>query len=102
MTRFPLLKALLVACLGAIIIQPLAAQTKDKDAPAWIRSAKSGLWSAAATWEGGKVPAASARVHVRSGHTVTYDVNSDQAIRAIHIAGTMTFARDKNTRLDVG
>ncbi len=102
MTKFPMLKALLVACLGAMIVQPLAAQTKDKDAPAWIRSAKSGPWSAAATWEGGQVPAASARVHVRTGHTVTYDLNSDQAIRSIHIAGTMSFARDKNTRLDVG
>ena len=77
-------------------MQPLVAQTKDKDAPAWIRSAKSGLWSAAATWEGGKVPAASARVHVRTGHTVTYDLHSDQAIRAIHVAGTMTFPRQEH------
>lgn len=106
MTRTPLTRALFVGCLsvmlGGIAVRPLSAQTKDKDAPAWIRSAKSGLWSAAATWEGGKVPAASARVHVRTGHTVTYDLNSDQAIRAIHVAGTLTFARDKTTRLDVG
>ena len=29
-------------------------------------------------------------------------MNSDQAIRAIYVAGTLTFARDKTTRLDVG
>jgi hypothetical protein len=33
---------------------------------------------------------------------VLYDVNSDQPIRSIHIAGTLTFARDRDTRLDVG
>ena len=33
---------------------------------------------------------------------MTYDVQSDQAIRLIHVAGTLTMARDKDTRLDVG
>jgi hypothetical protein len=33
---------------------------------------------------------------------VTYDVSSDQAIRAIHVAGTLRFAPDRDTRLDVG
>src|SRR5207245_1465710 len=94
--------ALLVGLYGAWAVQPLAAQTKNQDAPKWIRSAQSGPWSAAATWEGGKVPPAGARVHVRTLHTVTYDVNSDHAIRAVHVAGTLTFARDKTTRLDVG
>ena len=61
-------------------------QSQGKDAPAWIRSAKSGLWSDAATWEGGKVPPTGSRVQVRTGHAVTYDLNSDQAIRAIHVA----------------
>lgn len=107
MTRFSWTRALLVGFLDAIVVglaasDRLAAQPKDKDAPAWTRSAKSGLWSAASTWEGGKIPAASARVQVRTGHIVTYDVNSDQAIRAIHVAGTLTFARDKTTWLDVG
>ncbi len=67
-----------------------------------IRSAKSGPWSEKATWEGGVVPGAGARVQVKAGHTVTYDVVSDQAIRVIHIAGTLDFARDRDTRLDVG
>jgi uncharacterized protein (TIGR03067 family) len=70
--------------------------------PDLIRSAKSGPWSVAVTWEGGKVPGAGAKVQVRAGHTVTYDLSSDQVIRSIHVAGTLTFARDRDTRLDVG
>jgi hypothetical protein len=41
-------------------------------------------------------------VQIRTGHTVTYDRSSDEAIRTIHVAGTLTFARDRTTRLDVG
>ena len=48
----------LAALTAVVFSQSAAAQTKDKDAPPWIRSAKSGPWSAPATWEGGKVPAA--------------------------------------------
>src|SRR5262249_20282118 len=70
--------------------------------PELIRSARSGPWSAGATWEGGKVPSAGARVQVREGHAVLYDVKSDAVIRLLHVAGTLTFARDRDTRLDVG
>jgi hypothetical protein len=94
---------LFLACfLSVIIFRPLAAQNPGHDAPEWIRSAKGGLWSEAATWQGGKVPPAGARIQVRAGHAVTYDLNSEQPIRAIHVAGTLRFARDKTTRLDVG
>src|SRR5262249_8677102 len=75
----------------------------DKPAPPpLIRSAQSGLWSRPATWEGGKVPGAGSRVQVRQGHVVTYDVQSDQPIRLVHVAGTLSFAPDRDTRLDVG
>ncbi len=84
----------------------LRADTAKKNAadslPPVIRSAGSGLWSAGATWEGGKVPAAGARVLIRSGHRIVYDVNSAETIRGINIAGTLRFAPDKETRLDVG
>src|SRR5437588_473689 len=66
------------------------------------RSAKSGPWSAPATWEGGKVPGAGARVLIRTGHRVVYDLKSDRAIRAVNVAGTLSFAPDRDTRLDVG
>src|ERR1044072_7992828 len=75
----------------------------DKTAkPAVVCSARSGLWSAPATWEGGKVPGAGARVLIREGHKVVYDVKSDRAIRAVNVAGPLSFAADRDTRLDVG
>ena len=67
-----------------------------------VRTHRSGDWSNAETWDGGKVPAAGARVQIRQGHHVRYDVESDQVIRSIHVAGILEFARDRNTRLDVG
>src|SRR5262245_48055706 len=72
------------------------------DPPLLVRSAKSGDWSAAGTWEGGNLPAAGERVQIREGHVVRYDVKGDRAIRSIHVAGTLSFATDKDTRLDVG
>jgi hypothetical protein len=69
---------------------------------AFVTSARSGPWSQPATWEGAKVPGAGSRVRIAEGHTVTYDMASDQVIRMIHVAGTLTFAHDRDTRLDVG
>ena len=67
-----------------------------------FRSARSGPWSAGDTWEGNKVPGAGARVLIRAGHRIVYDVKSDASIRGINVAGTLTFAPDRDTRLDVG
>ena len=64
-------------------------------------SAKSGPWSDPATWDG-KPPQAGARVQVHAGHVVTYDVESADALRLVHVAGTLTFSREKNTRMEVG
>jgi hypothetical protein len=102
MARSPLTSVLLPCFLSVIALRPAAGEHNGNEAPAWIHSAKSGPWSEAATWQGGKVPPAGSCVQVRAGHTVTYDLNSDQAIRTIHVAGTLSFARDRTTRLDVG
>jgi hypothetical protein len=91
-----------VCCLRLLALLPVAASTRAAEAPAWIRSAKNGPWSAATTWQGGQVPPAGSCVQVRRGHTVTYDLNSDRAIRTLHVTGILRFARDKTTRLDVG
>jgi hypothetical protein len=72
------------------------------DPPTLVRSTGSGLWSDATIWEGGRVPGAGARVQVRSGHAIIYDIQSDAAIRSIHIAGTLQFDPNRDTRLDVG
>src|SRR5262245_22924 len=94
---------MLAVVIGLLAAAPLLADDRPaKAAPPLVRSARSGAWSAPATWEGGKVPAAGARVQIRTGHVVTYDVKSDRVIRSIHVAGTLTFARDRDTRLDVG
>ena len=37
-----------------------------------------------------------------AGHRVVYDIKSSQTIRGINIAGTLSFATDRDTRLDVG
>lgn len=91
----PLLTLLLVVFSIAIASSAFAAD-------AWIASARGGNWSDSATWAGGKVPAAGARVHVRPGHVVVYDVKSETPIRAVYVAGTLTFAADRDTQLNVG
>jgi hypothetical protein len=91
--------------IGVIGAEALGAEpAADGPARGLIRSTRSGPWSAPATWEGGRVPGAGARVQVRTGHAVTYDVTDGAAaaIRSIHVAGTLTFARDRDTLLDVG
>jgi hypothetical protein len=67
-----------------------------------VRSAQNGPWSAAGTWEGGKVPAAGVKVQIRQQHTVIYDVHSTYVIRSLHVAGTLKFATDRDTLLECG
>ncbi len=66
-----------------------------------VRSERSGNWSDAKTWAGEQVLGAGP-VQIRAGHHVRYDLESDQVIRSVHVAGTLEFVRDRNTRLDVG
>src|SRR5262249_52119826 len=65
-------------------------------------SAKSGAWSEGATWAGGKVPAGGDRVLIKPGHRVLYDVKSESVIRGLNIAGSLVFATDTDTVLNVG
>lgn len=99
--RCPWLKLTVLAVVGLAALGYFSLRSFAKPATL-IRSAKSGAWSAGDTWEGGKVPGKEARVQVREGHKVTYDVNGGPVIRSIHVAGTLAFAQDKDTRLDVG
>lgn len=88
-------------CTALLACLVLATDTRA-DHPPLIRSRQSGAWSDGSTWEGGIAPTSGAKVQVRAGHAVVYDVNSDRAIRSIHVAGTLRFATDRDTRLDVG
>jgi hypothetical protein len=92
------LRPLLATLLIGLLFLPAA----RADAPGILRSAKSGPWSQPATWEGNAVPRAGDRVQIVTGHTVTYDVHSEAVIRSLHVAGTLTFARDRDTLLAVG
>ena len=74
-------------------------------APAWsadLYSKQSGPWSAKETWDAGRAPRKGDRVIIRAGHAVGYDIDSKEVIRLVQIAGTLEFARDKNTRLEAG
>lgn len=94
--------------VAVVILAVVAAAAGDRFAATataaenLIRSAGNGAWSDPATWEGGKVPGRLARVQVRSGHRVVYDVAAEVPLRMIHVAGTLTFAPDRDTRLEVG
>lgn len=72
------------------------------DLPPVIRTAASGAWSSPQTWAGGKSPGEHARVLILPEHAVTYDVKSDAVIRSLNIGGTLSFARDRDTLLNVG
>jgi hypothetical protein len=67
-----------------------------------VRSARSGNWSNPKTWADKRAPRSADNVQIQSGHRVIYDVSSDAGVRVLHVAGTLTFARDKSTRLNVG
>jgi hypothetical protein len=78
-----------------------AVRADEPDKPL-IRSTASGRWSAPATWERGKVPTSGDRVQIRTEHDVVFDSSASAPIRSIHIAGTLRFDPDRETRLDVG
>ena len=85
----------------AILLAAPEPKVKDPGSPL-IRSTASGRWSDPATWEGGKVPAAGRGCRSARGIVVTFDTKTEAAIRSIHVAGTLRFDPDRDTRLDVG
>jgi hypothetical protein len=87
--------------VGLLWCHPTAAASKP-DVTFTLHSARTGPWSAEATWEEHRVPGTGDRVQVRAGHLVTYDASSDDVIRVIHVAGTLAFSRDRSTKLTVG
>lgn len=67
-----------------------------------IRSVANGAWSDADTWEPARVPHEGDRVLVSRDTLVQYDVASPDVIRLVQVVGTLSFARDRDTELNVG
>ncbi len=89
-------------CLGILGLLTTHVKAEGASAQVTIHSARNGVWSTVNTWVEKRLPAAGDIVQIRAGHTITYDVNSDRAIRMIQVGGTLTFSHKKSTRLDVG
>jgi hypothetical protein len=102
MTAVQLSNRLTLGLLLALLLSPLAHAERPPTQETVLRSARSGSWSAPTTWEGGQIPGAGSRVLIRAGHRVVYDLVGEDTIRAINVAGMLTFATDRDTRLDVG
>ncbi|MCA9161354.1 MAG: G8 domain-containing protein [Planctomycetales bacterium] len=66
-----------------------------------IHSARDGDWSNAKTWEPARVPKRGDRVLVSRGTEVRYDVASDETLRLVQVLGTLRFARDRDTLMNV-
>jgi hypothetical protein len=86
--------AVLAVLLGAVAAEASPVQFT-------VQSTQNGRWSNPNTWSGQRVPKAGDYVQIRPGHQVTYDVHSEEAIRLIHVSGTLAFSRDRSTLLVV-
>ena len=67
-----------------------------------LKSVKDGDWTSPDTWEPARVPAHGERVQISRGTRVVYDAESPAVIRLLQVIGTLSFARDQNTLLNVG
>jgi hypothetical protein len=100
MPRLPL--PLLTTAL-LILAPPCLLAGAKVDKPGFtIRSVKNGAWSAPDTWDGKRLPREGDRVLIGRKTRVVYDVDSGAAIRYLQVAGVLSFARDRNTTLNVG
>ncbi|MDX2165614.1 MAG: G8 domain-containing protein [Deltaproteobacteria bacterium] len=79
-----------------------AASARHDPAAFDIQSVRSGAWSEAATWQPARPPQAGDRVLIPPGHEVVFDVVEPGVIRSIALGGTLGFARDRDTELNVG
>ncbi len=83
--------------------QEPAATTEDGEHVNFTqKSVRDGSWSDPKTWEPERVPQTGDRVLVSRGTRVVYDAKSEDVIRLIQVVGTLSFARDRDTELNVG
>ncbi len=60
---------------------------------------RSGDWSDPATWEGGRIPGADAKVLIPAGTMVTYDVDSDVPLETVRVDGHLKWSTTQNTEM---
>lgn len=101
MSRQPLLLVIVLCLLGFPSRVFSATHQHSQEVQFSVRSIKDGRWSDASTWQPQRVPAANDRVLVSRGTNVEYDVASREVLRLIQVVGTLTFARDRDTELNV-
>lgn len=92
--------AILVTAFG--LSDTARALEKADKASFSVRSVKSGPWSAPGTWDAQRVPREGDRVLIGRKTRVLYDADSPAVIRYLQVAGVLSFARDRNTALNVG
>lgn len=105
MPRSPLCRFSVFAVLFALAATVVSAdEHKHHHAPIAfsLESVQDGPWSEPATWKPARIPKQGDRVKISGGTTVVYDVQSDAAIRLLQVVGTLRFARDRDTLLNVG
>jgi hypothetical protein len=97
----------LIACLLMTMFQAFSwaaapqPQQTQADSKGFVQSVRNGPWSEPATWKPARVPQAGDTVLISPGTLVVYDIKSDELIREIHVAGVLSFARDRDTLLNV-
>lgn len=67
-----------------------------------VKSRADGNWSDAKTWSPPRVPKAGDRVLIARDTRVTYDVENKAVLRMVQVVGTLSFARDRSTEINVG
>jgi len=60
-----------------------------------------GDWSDPGTWANGRVPGSEAKVLIRDGVSVTYDMDSNAALKTVRVDGDLTWSTDQNTHMRV-
>lgn len=98
-----------VVLIGSLLFPSLAAAQSAKKhqhhaghLPFSLRSVANGKWSNPKTWKPARVPGKGDRVLVSRGTTIEYDAKNKDVIRLLSVAGTLSFARDRDTELNVG
>ncbi len=99
----PLMLVLIVA--GAIETRAAKPHQHDhgkhKHVEFSLRSVKSGNWSDRNIWQPARLPGKGDRVLISPDTSVVYDARGKEVIRLIQVVGKLSFARDRDTLLNV-